>query len=78
MYDGDRPLAPYKGEGSVYMRKVSARAICLCCLATVAFVSASRAGQSVVPSRGWPETAQLVLLGAGLSYVGGRLGKNKA
>jgi len=60
------------------MRKLSTRTVCLGCLAMVAFVGALRAGQSVVPSSGWPEAAQLVLLGAGLSYVGSRLAKHKA
>jgi hypothetical protein len=60
------------------MRKLSTRTLCLWCLATVAFVSAVRAGESVVPSSGWPEAAQLMLLGAGLSYVGSRLAKHRA
>ena len=63
---------------AVPMRKLSTGTVCLWCLATVAFVSALRAGESVVPPSGWTEAAQLVLLGAGLSYVGSRLARLKA
>lgn len=60
------------------MRTLSTGTLCLWCLATVAFVTALRAGKSVVPSSGWTEGAQLLLLGAGLSYVGSRLARHEA
>ena len=63
---------------AIHMPRFSLRSFCFWCLATVAFISALRAGGRVVPSSRWPEAAQLMLLGAGLSYVGSHFAKHKA